>query len=188
MKPLLPPSSADGTSSKSRNKSGEVNTVEKFAEELPLDFSTWEEIDHPLRGVCRSSVDELQQQHIAAVSKPVISFHLSRIVAQSSPLSRLVMSMQSSGHEVGIDTLLVLLSKILGGVVRLRSGSGIFARVVVFSFLFVMPALEVPGGLGGGILGGDISRCRFRGFCGIYLGCTPPWGDVYASCSKFQFF
>lgn len=99
---------------------------------------------------------------LAAVSKPVISFHCFRILAQSSPLSRKVTSMRSatptSAHEVGIGTTPVFALLFFAdrletpsvatdafGIFFFCSGSGLMMGVGVVSSVLVMPDSGVAG-------------------------------------------
>lgn len=77
---------------------------------------------------------------LAAVSEPVTSFHCFRILAQSSPLSRMLTSMRSaapaSAHEVGIGKLLTFVFLFFRGSVEFSSVSADDFTFAFFGFLF----------------------------------------------------
>ena len=86
---------------------------------------------------------------LAAVSMPVISFHCFRILAQSSPLSRMATIMRSaspaSAHEVGIGTLLLFALPFFGGGVEIPSVATDAFGFVFFCLLFLGVVVGVVG-------------------------------------------
>lgn len=77
---------------------------------------------------------------LAAVSEPVTSFHCFRILAQSSPLSRMLTSMRSatpaSAHEVGIGKLLTFVFLFFGDGAEISSVSTDDFAFAFFDLLF----------------------------------------------------
>lgn len=84
---------------------------------------------------------------LAAVSKPVISFHCSRILAQFSPLSRKVTSMRSASpasvHEVWVGKMPVFALLIFAGRLEIPSVATDALGFFFFCSLLMVLALEM---------------------------------------------